>query len=156
MPGQANSGNKKMMDCPPASTKLMSLCDLCSCWWNCMIFSESATMPDPFINIIPDTLPESSSPQDIVTQPTSTALVPVNADKRWQFDGGRVKSNFGHVSFSKGNMSKEDRKRLMDMKEERHKIKLEILKLEREMIKNKMQSGDDTRIKLITEEVTLS
>lgn len=53
-------------------------------------------------------------------------------------------------------MSKEDRKRLMDMKEERHKIKLEILKLEREMIKNKMRKDDDTRIKLIAEEVTLS
>ncbi|GAB1607527.1 hypothetical protein Ahia01_001344700 [Argonauta hians] len=154
MPGQTNNNNsnsggcmKRLMEAPPGSTKLMSLCDLCSCWWNCMIFSESATMPDPFINSIPDSVQDSGNPGDIVTQPTSKALVPMCVDKKWQFEGGRVKSNVGFMSFSK-----DERKRMMDMKEERHKIKLEILELEREVSRNRLRGEDTTKLKLDSEE----
>ena len=118
-------------------------------------FSEAALPTEPLVT---DIIPETKSHKEIVEQPTtssflSTALVPMH-DKRWQFDGGRIKSNFGFLPTVRSSMTKEERRRIMEMKEERHRLKMEILQLEKEAVQNKIQNNnDDSHLKLIEEEV---
>lgn len=120
-------------------------------------FSEAALAPEPLVS---DIITEPKNHKEIVEQPTtssllSTALVPIH-DKRWQFDGGRIKSNFGFLPTLRSNMTKEESRRIMEMKEERHRLKMEILQLEKEAVQNKIQnSNDDCHVKLIEEEISV-
>lgn len=104
-------------------------------------FSEGTLEPYPYLTNLSDLFQKAEKYEDITTQPSSlsSALVPVY-DKRWQFNEKKIDSKLIISSPGGLNLDEEDRKLIMTMKEERHRMKLEILKIQKETAQHQLMN----------------